>query len=200
VAGASSTYAGQTKVAGRGEDVSPRWVATTYGPQALFDGLPQNAWVEGVDGPGIGQYVEFELKEYALGASVYNGLKMRLDPTVDVPPGWDRYFESGVSATADRLASIWGKNNRVKVLAFSAGGAPPVALDLADDWGPQHFDVVLAPGKYRATITSVYKGSAWDDTCLGELCFDVLGAAETLRKESPELWTAFVNDMKRTRK
>src|SRR5208283_4071864 len=68
--------------------------------------------------------------------------------------------------------SYFAKNNRVKTLDIRRDdGSLAARLQLADTRGVQRFDVSLAAGTYRAVIADIYRGSRWNDTCLGELSF-----------------------------
>lgn len=121
----------------------------------LFDGINETAWAEGKADDGIGEYVAFALDEPMCLVAVQNGY---LRSPVDIPEKatWS-YFE---------------KNNRVAVLELQKeNGDKAAVLRLADSRELQYFPVDLPPGSYRAVIASIYKGTKWRDTCLGELHF-----------------------------
>ncbi|HOJ50353.1 MAG TPA: hypothetical protein PKW55_06035 [Spirochaetota bacterium] len=44
-------------------------------------------------------------------------------------------------------------------------------INLNDTKDMQFFDIDLPKGKYRVYIRSIYKGTNWSDTCLGEIRF-----------------------------
>ena len=125
------------------------WMAT--------DGALETAWVEGVAGPGIGEWFELSFPS-----------------TIEVH---SIRFDVGY----DKDADIFAKNNRIKkvTLVFSSGEAIPVSF--ADKRGMQTMPLVRAPGpnietsSIRIVIDEVYPGSAYDDTCLAEI--EVLGKA-----------------------
>jgi hypothetical protein len=126
-----------------------------FDPARLFDGIRETPWVEGRSDDGIGEYVKFALDKPMYMVAVQNGF---LRSTIDVPEKatWS-YFE---------------KNNRVKSLEIrKESGGTAAVLDLADVRDLQYFSVSLPPGSYRAVIASVYAGTKWKDTCLGELAF-----------------------------
>ncbi len=121
----------------------------------LFDGIRETAWAEGRADDGIGEYVAFALDEPMCLVAVQNGF---LRSPVDIPEKatWS-YFE---------------KNNRVAVLELQKeNGDKAAVLRLADSRELQYYPVNLPPGSYRAVIASIYKGTKWRDTCLGELHF-----------------------------
>jgi hypothetical protein len=123
--------------------------------ERLFDGLRETCWVEGKADDGIGEYVAFTLGRPVCLVAVQNGF---LRSPIDIPE----------KATW----SYFGKNNRVKGLEIQTDkGAKVAALALADSRELQYFAVDLQPGRYRAVIASVYRGSTWRDSCLGELIF-----------------------------
>jgi hypothetical protein len=128
---------------------------TPYDAARLFDGLRETPWVEGRPDDGVGEYVVFAVDRPMCLVAVQNGY---LRSPVDIPEKatWS-YFE---------------KNNRVKELELRKDDGEKVArLALADSRELQYFAVDLVPGTYRAVIASVYPGSKWKDTCLGELRF-----------------------------
>jgi hypothetical protein len=136
-----------------------------FSPLRLIDGILESSWVDGVKGDGIGEWVEIELSRDAVGVEIQNGFSMSL--TAVEGKNIDTYYE---------------KNNRVKELLYaSKDGVTRGSLKL-DDLNDhlQPFPIALPKGIYRFTIASVYKGSKWDDTCLGELVF--LPASEALAK------------------
>ncbi len=127
-----------------------------FGPLSLFDGVPETAWCEGVRGDGIGEWVEFELKQEVEAIEVWNGYRRVFAPVEG--KNLHQYYE-------------W--NNRVKTLEIlSTDGRIRKTLNLADSNEKQTFeDVYLPKGSYRAIIRAVYKGTKWPDTCLGEIVF-----------------------------
>ncbi len=141
------------------------WYQSTYAPESLFDGVPGNAWVEAVEGPGTGEWVEFRLTQSVIGLTVHNGIQM-------YPPDENINFE-GTQRGRDYYRSIYEKNNRVKHLSVrSIDHGARHTIELDDSREAQHFnDLYFPAGTYRIVIESVYTGSTWDDTCLGELSF-----------------------------
>jgi hypothetical protein len=125
-------------------------------PLRLFDGVRESAWVEGVPGDGIGEWVEFELTRSAIGLSVQNGFNMSFTPVA-----------------GREIETYYAKNNRVRAMDIASGDgkvAQRVELEDAGD-RMQFFPIALPSGVYRLTVSSVYKGTKWADTCLGEIVF-----------------------------
>jgi hypothetical protein len=127
-----------------------------FGALSLFDGIRETAWCEGVSGDGIGEWVEFELTKNVEGFEIQNGYNMSLFAV----PGKD-------------IDTYYGKNNRPKRIEIaSLDGKIKLTIDLEDTERLQYFDARYLPkGRYRVYIRAVYKGSRWQDTCLGEITF-----------------------------
>jgi hypothetical protein len=136
-----------------------------FSPLRLVDGVLESSWVEGVKGDGIGEWVELELSREVSGVGIQNGFSM-----------------SRTALKGKNIDTYYEKNNRVKELLYeSKDGATRGRIKLEDrNDHLQPFPLSLRKGIYRFTIASVYKGSKWDDTCLGEIVF--LPASEALAK------------------
>jgi hypothetical protein len=149
-----------------------------FSPLRLVDGVLESSWVEGAKGAGIGEWVELELARDAAGLEIQNGFSM------------SRWAVEGKS-----IDTYYEKNNRVKELLYeSKDGSTRGKIELEDSNDHlQSFPLALPKGIYRFTIGSVYKGSKWDDTCLGEIVFlpasealsTVLAGDDFLRKAFP---------------
>lgn len=119
------------------------WLAT--------DGTVETAWAEGVDGPGIGEWITLTFPD-----------------TVEV-------HSVRVDVGYDRDADIFYKNNRIKraTLVFSNGEEVEVSFD--DERGLQEVSLVSASGApiettyVKVVIDEVFSGSEYDDTCLSEI-------------------------------
>jgi hypothetical protein len=127
-----------------------------FGPLSLFDGIRETAWCEGVSGDGIGEWVEFELTKDVEALDIQNGYNM-----------------SFVKIEGKSIDTYYEKNNRPKTLEIlSLDGKVKQTINLADTKELQSFDgIFLSRGRYRVYIRDVYKGSKWQDTCLGEITF-----------------------------
>jgi hypothetical protein len=126
-----------------------------FGPQNLVDGIRESAWCENVKGSGIGEWVEVELSKHTTAVNVQNG------------------FNKCLYNAANRdIGTYFGKNNRVKSLEIrSVDGQPAGTIELEDIKEMQYIPLNLKKGVYKVVIKEVYRGTAWDDTCLGELTF-----------------------------
>lgn len=143
------------------------WYTTTYGPLSAFDGLRSSAWVEGVEGPGIGEWIEFELTEPVLGLEIFPGMQM-----IDFRGGGVLDF-AGNQLPEQYYRDIFAKNYRPKRIdLILTERSLTYSLSLEDgDLRSVFEDIYLPPGRYKLYIKEVYPGTAWDDTCLGELVF-----------------------------
>jgi hypothetical protein len=152
VNGASSSLASTAPVY-TADGVIP---AASFGAMSLFDGVRGTAWSEGVAGDGIGEWVEFTLSKDVEAVDVQNGFNM-----------------SFIAISGKAIDTYYEKNNRPRTLEFvSSDGQTSRVLQLADTRDLQSFDrFFLSRGKWKMYIRAVYKGTRWQDTCLGELTF-----------------------------
>jgi Nicotine adenine dinucleotide glycohydrolase (NADase) len=125
-----------------------------YGPKSLFDHADHTAWVEGVDGQGIGEWIAVDFDH------------LRLINAIEINNGYNKGAE------------LYLKNSRVKKLTveFFQNDKRTVVLnsiELKDNGAPQHVslpkDQVLKATKVKFTIESVYPGTKFDDTAISEL-------------------------------
>ncbi len=141
-----------------------------FGPDAAFDGLAETSWCENVSGNGIGEYIEVETETFVIGIIIRNGF------TRFQAHDWvfnSAFFEREIRDDSAGLKDYFNMNGRVRNLDITdSSGKQLYTLSLADGRNPQCFGgVFLEPGCYRFTITDVYPGSRWEDTCLAELTF-----------------------------
>lgn len=141
---------------------SPRVTATASSTRApigggpyiaanVLDGSLTTAWVEGVSGPGVGEWI-------------------RLDFDLEVPLSRARitpgYFKS---------AKAWAHNNRVAsaTLHFSDGSSRSISF--ADQMEAQSFELGGIKTRWvRMTIENIYGGTVdSEDTPISEIAFDV---------------------------
>ena len=134
-------------------------------PQGRFNYKADNAhdfnhrsvWVEGADGQGIGEWLEYE----------FPGRCPRIT-TVNILNG---------HVKSDKA---WRENSRVKTLQMYYMGKPYAILELENSRTLQCFDVgVLGPHEEKAPnwtlrfeILEVYPGEKYTDTVISELYFD----------------------------
>lgn len=126
------------------------WMAT--------DDTLETAWVEGVAGPGVGEWIELTF------------------------PGTVEVHSIAIDVGYDRDADIFARNNRIKQVTLVFSDGEQVELDFADQRGMQTIPLVRAPGpnvmttSVRIVIDQVYPGSKYDDTCLAEI--EIWGRAQ----------------------
>ena len=122
--------------------------ANTYYAANAIDGKRSTAWIEGVDGAGIGEWIRFDFdREIVLHRILWQ-------------PG---YFKS---------PQIWAENNRLAAVTaqFSDGSSREITFD--DRMESQKVDIGSIRTKWvRFVIKSVYYGSD-PDTALSEIAFE----------------------------
>lgn len=134
----------------------------TYGGENAHDNSYKTAWVEGVKGDGIGEYLTY----------TFDGNSPRVTDIIVV----NGYVKS---------KNAWKNNSRVKTLKMYIDGKPYALLELKDIIGTQRFHfqpIGNAPSNELGTdvpdrtlkfeIVDVYKGEKYDDTAISEIYFD----------------------------
>lgn len=134
-----------------------------YSVKNISDDNPHSAWVEGVDGDGIGEYISFTFtydKKYeraAEGACYYKDEFLFVN-------GYQKNKQSFI------------ENNRIKRLKVSVNDKT-YYVDLLDKMGVQSvkFGFIKEMGfkkmtlKIKMEIVEVYKGSKYSDTAISEI-------------------------------
>jgi hypothetical protein len=122
--------------------------SNTYYPANAIDGKRSTAWIEGVDGPGLGEWIRFDFdRQINLHRILFQ-------------PG---YFKS---------PAIWAENNRIQTLTayFSDGSSRDLNFDNRMD--SQKVDVGSVRTKWvKFVIKSVYYGTD-PDTAISEMAFE----------------------------
>jgi hypothetical protein len=140
--------AGPLKITATSSSVRLAVQSNTYYPANAIDGLRSTAWIEGVDGPGIGEWIRFDFdREINLHRILFQ-------------PG---YFKS---------PAIWAQNNRLATMTaqFSDGSSRRLTFD--NRMESQKVDVGSVKTRWvRLTIDSVYSGTD-PDTALSEIAFE----------------------------
>jgi hypothetical protein len=164
-----------------------------YGEQNLFDHDKNTCWAEGVEGPGVGEYVYLNMPPDPAGISIINGYA-KTDKTFknnnrvkQVKISLYKLFPPKEGEVSELYTPI-----KVKKLSFY------LIRPLKDSYAPQK---IYFPKKWRALINkkgetalkteifSVYKGDKYDDTCLSEInYFDEEPSKLFLSKNDQELW------------
>ena len=126
--------------------------ANTYYAANAIDGKRTTAWIEGVDGPGLGEWIRFDFDREI---NVHRIL---------IQPG---YFKS---------PQIWGENNRLASITAQFSDGTSRELKFADTMESQKIDVGSIRIRWvKLVIKSVYYGSnpgPSDDTGLSEVAFE----------------------------
>ncbi|UII33852.1 hypothetical protein LVD17_08495 [Fulvivirga ulvae] len=135
-----------------------------YLPKNAHDLNYKNAWIEGVDGYGIGEYLIYEFA-----------------------PESPRITEIIITNGYVKSLSTWTTNSRVKKLRVYYNDKPIADLNLKDIGEDQHFkfkpisyedrsDTEILKlkelWKLKFEILEVYKGKKYDDTAIAEIYFD----------------------------
>lgn len=140
----------------------------------LYDGKPETAWVEGVMGSGIDEWVKIKI-------NANRGISEVTSTPFSIR-------EVGIISGYAKSEKTWTENNRVKTLLFivhSPSLSHPIKhewtafrLNLKDENKLQYFklpeDLVESNDNPMTKtvwikIEEVYKGTKYDDTCISEL-------------------------------
>ncbi len=129
----------------------------SFSADNLVDGSKRTAWVEGVPGPGVGEWAEITLpvRKPLAGIWIANGCQ-----------AGERTFEA---------------NNRAKILdlALSSGDTRPIKVE--DAPGLQFVDLGdTMTESLRLTIREVYTGGDGEHTCLAEVRPSYVGAGQAV--------------------
>lgn len=120
-----------------------------YRPINVIDGDPGTAWAEGADGPGVGEWLDFDFTE-----------------TVDLIA---IEFLNGYNRTRETFRG----NGRVRLITITTDDNDIVAT-LDDNMEYQTIEEPFGrTGSARMTIESVYRGERFDDTLVSEVAFVV---------------------------
>lgn len=138
--------------------------STNYNPENAHDLNYKTAWVEGVSGYGIGEYLLYS----------FDATSPRITEIIVV----NGYVKS---------EAAWKNNSRVKKLKLYIDDRPFAILNLKDLRGAQHFqfepignserenwkDLKSKPNwTMKFEIAEVYKGDKYDDVVISEIYFD----------------------------
>jgi len=122
--------------------------ANTYYASNAIDGKRSTAWIEGVDGPGLGEWIRFDFDR-----------EINLHRIL-IQPG---YFKS---------PQIWAENNRIESLTAYFSDGSSRELTFADRMESQKVDVGSVKTRWvRFVIKSVYYGTD-PDTAISEVAFE----------------------------
>lgn len=122
--------------------------SNTYYAANAIDGKRSTAWIEGVDGAGIGEWIQFDFDR-----------EINLHRILILPG----YFKS---------PQIWAQNNRLASLTAQFSDGSTRILNFDDRMESQKADIGSVRTRWvRLTIGQVYSGSD-PDTALSEIAFE----------------------------
>ena len=122
--------------------------SNTYYAANAIDGKRSTAWIEGADGPGLGEWIRFDFDREIV---IHRIL---------IQPG---YFKS---------PQIWAGNNRLAVVTAQFSDGSSRELTFTDSMTSQKVDVGAIRTRWvRFVIKSVYYGTD-PDTALSEVAFE----------------------------
>jgi hypothetical protein len=125
--------------------------AAAYWPWYAVDGSLETAWVEGAQGPGIGETITLTF------------------------PGKLKVEYIGMDIGYDSSEAAFFANNRIKRVAITFSSGYHIDHVFDDERGVQMFDITppettLAETTIvRIVIADVYRGTSYDDTCVSEI-------------------------------
>ena len=127
-----------------------------YAPKNAHDLNFKNAWVEGVEGHGIGEYLEYRFE--ARSPRITN---------IIIVPGYVKSQEA------------WNANSRVKEMDLLVNGKLFATFQFEDVRGEHEFEFEpigrfseTEPWTMRFVIKAVYPGEKYEDTVISEIYFD----------------------------
>ncbi|NDV56566.1 Hint domain-containing protein [Bacteroides sp. 519] len=134
-------------------ELKPVSSSLDYKAENAHDFSLYTAWVEGVDGYGIGESITYLFPEG--------------NPPVTLVEIYNGYMKSD---------QAWQNNSRVKQLKFYINGEPYALLNLKDTKALQVFEIGthhVEKGRlcFKFEITDVYKGDKYDDVAISEIEF-----------------------------
>lgn len=129
----------------------------SYEASNIYNSDRSNAWIEGAEGYGIGEYIDIT-RSYKVADEEY-GVSFQ-----------ELCVVNGYAQTLEK----WVANSRVKELKFSFNGRYIDTFHLEDSIRPQYFDLTKynlradsgAESVFRFEIASVYPGEKYADTAI----------------------------------
>lgn len=128
----------------------------SYEASNITNGLRKNAWIEGVDGYGIGESIELSQKYDLSSQNDIDFLNLCI-----------------VNGYAENIEK-WTNNSRVKELKMYYNGEYVTNIELEDTINPQYIDIKSfglkaksgEEAKFKFEIVDVYKGEKYEDTAI----------------------------------
>lgn len=133
-----------------------------YDAGQLEDYTARTAWVEGVEGDGIGERLTYTI--------IATGEDVEADAEGRPVSFWGLDLVNGYA----KDEATWAANGRVRELLLSINGAPAARIALVDTRLPQSVQLPdgleVAPGdEVMLEIRAVYPGERYADTAISEL-------------------------------
>lgn len=129
----------------------------SYKASNIFDEDTETAWVEGVKGHGIGQWIEFK------------NVGVRQDGI------WCGVGSISILNGYVKSDKAWRENGRVKRLKVYCNGKPKYIMELQNSRSLQTFKVDISKGAtIRFEILDVYPGTKFQDTVISEIDFNII--------------------------
>jgi serine/threonine protein kinase len=126
------------------EEIVPGFGRLAYYPENVMDGDPATSWVEGVPGPGYGEFVTVSLnRPYHI--------------------GW-----IAINVGYDRDPSIRLANNRVRQARLAVSDKL-FEVEFIDVSGLQYITIDAVTSSITLEILAVYAGTQYDDTCISQI-------------------------------
>ncbi len=137
------------------------------------------AWAEGVEGPGIGEYIVYDQFVFS-GSLIESGENHILRAGSYGDDGYIDYTQICIVNGYARDAKVWQENGRVKTLMMYVYDQPYARLALEDTINPQYFTIpegdirVANSGEvtFKFVIEEVYPGTMYEDTCITGITVD----------------------------
>lgn len=141
----------------RASSVLPRRGKLRYGATQAHDSDLNTAWVEGSEGDGIGEFLE-----YIIDTSEREGGEPLKVTGLHIYNGYRKSRES------------WRDNSRVKRLKLYVNGRPHAIINLMDAYNYQAVELGSIELRAKKTvlrfeIMEVYKGRKYSDTAIAEI-------------------------------
>jgi hypothetical protein len=149
--GADSTPKGvETSVTATASSTRDAFRGIGYEPEKALDGSMMTAWIEGVKGSGLGEWIRFDFSKE---------VKLR---RIFIAPG---YFKS---------SQIWQKNNRIAAAVFHFSDGSSRQFQFPDRMDEQKIDLREVRTKWvRVEIKQVYAAqSDSEDTAISQITFE----------------------------
>lgn len=125
-----------------------------YSPMRAFDGDWRTSWIEGVDGDGIGEWLEVEFAEPIYIKKIY--------------------VITGFHKTHADFGDIFTLNSRLRSATIEFDDNREVEVNFLDTKEPQMIDLGdgIVTKTVHLTIKEAYPGTEWDDLCISEIMFE----------------------------